>query len=749
MNASVVGARPEKIGVLVVHGVGETREGWIDSYFVPELEKWLAYENVGGAGRKDPANSVLFAAETADRRIAIALGDDGDFANFCRVTGLEQLLTETVNSTSPVKAFATRADRAKRRDRLNQRIAGTLRTKSAADWLVALQASNVPCAIAFKAASEVYRVRDPKSSDPLRTWGSFTRRWPLDGREVHVCELYWADLSKVGTTTLTRLSALVQLFLESPYVLGRAFLDGSDKGIHKLISWLILASNWIMRWPLAGLNVAVFFTAFVAMALQQLGRMDLLFETTAASLAVVATGGFLTFRKWQHRKVGLSDLALASSGSAVSLMAVLGLGASVAQPSDLASPEHYLIISMWFILAVWAIWTGLIIAAVLLVILVGVKRLVIRAGPENPPLVRPAAAISLSLLLGMIWKLVLSVLGILVISTLVTGGAPASESCPAGTSLRAFTLSNAPADCQLSFMKALLVDVSGLNVGALIGVALAVLSVVAVRNAGLRLFRERATAGMLWLPRLIANPLIVMTIFAGAFGTGALGLVIFYFMIVSVVEMSDGFVHIGRDLVDHQYDPNPKSLAGRLESKKARVKARENGGYKGFRRRRRIQARLEALMQDLMAANTFDRLVFFGHSQGTVILHDYLFNHGNFVDPRHYQLLAGIDQIDVITIGSPLTHIYRYYFRDYDSTVAPEPGDAPLIGKIKSWTNLWRVDDPIGQNVDYLESISNVGLGPGGHTYYWKENQVCAKLWSVIQNEHPASSATSGAQAAE
>lgn len=771
----------EKIGIIVVHGVGATEAGWIDTYFVPELEKWRAFENVGGSGRKDGTNDLLIEIDTKDRRIALALGDDEDFKSFCAVTGLDNLLSEPDPRTG-MKAFAARAGRARFRDRLIARIAPVMRSRTAQEWIGLLNGRNVPAAIAFNSESEVYRVRDPKSSRPTSTWSSYTRSWPIDGREVQVSELYWADLSRVGNTTLTRFSALVQLFLESPYVLGTAFLDGSNRGIHKLINMLVAAANWVMRWPIAGLNVAVFFTAFMVMALQELGRMDLLVEVVAASLVVVAIGGYKTFREWEHRKVGLSSLSLASSITALLLLALLAAGVMGAPAEKLRAPDNYLIVSMWLILLAWAVWTLLIIAAVALVSLVALKRLFISGGPGSPPVARASAAISLSLLLGMIWKFVLSILGILVIRSLVAGGAPPSESCPAGTSLRAFTLANAPTDCQLSFMKALLVDISALNTAALAGVTLAVLAVVAVRRAAIALFKTRAADGTLWLPRLIANPFIVAAIFAGALinaavfyipavadmhipsllretwrklpidelGTGALGLVVFYFLIMRVVEMSDGFVHIGRDLVDHQYNPNPRSLEARLGAKEgASTASNTSPRPAGFRRRRRIQARLEALIQDVIVGKKFDRLIFFGHSQGTVIIHDYLFNHGGFVRPEHYDHLKEIGQIDVLTIGSPLTHIYRYYFHDYDRAPGEPDYPAPLLGKIKSWSNMWRVDDPIGQNVDYLDSIANVGLAPGGHTYYWRENPVCAKLWSVIHDEHPANDAMRNAKAAE
>ena len=81
--------RDEKIGVIVVHGVGATEAGWIDTYFVPELEKWRAYENVGGSGRKDGTNDLLIEIDTKEGRIALALGDDDDFKSFCAVPGLK------------------------------------------------------------------------------------------------------------------------------------------------------------------------------------------------------------------------------------------------------------------------------------------------------------------------------------------------------------------------------------------------------------------------------------------------------------------------------------------------------------------------------------------------------------------------------------------------------------------------------------------------------------------------------------
>ena len=64
-----------------------------------------------------------------------------------------------------------------------------------------------------------------------------------------------------------------------------------------------------------------------------------------------------------------------------------------------------------------------------------------------------------------------------------------------------------------------------------------------------------------------------------------------------------------------------------------------------------------------------------------------------------------------------------------------EEGKLPLAKKVNSWTNMWRVDDPIGQDVELVTSpmhIENKGMDRGGHTMYWKENRVCEKIVGLI-----------------
>ena len=353
----------------------------------------------------------------------------------------------------------------------------------------------------------------------------------------------------------------------------------------------MLTANWVMRWPISGLHTAIFVAAFAAIVLQQTHHQSWLPQTVAGALAFVAIIGYRLSREFLHGKIGLSDLSLSASVHAVLLLGVLALASRTVLPATLATPESYLTFSVTIILIAWLCWTMLIALAIVLLAALAFQKLVWRLllnRPTGPPIVRPAAAIGISILTGNFWKFLLAVLGIFIISILVGGGS--SPACSAEelkqvpSVLRAggFQLS---AGCMLAFAKDQLKDVVALNSLALALIALAGGIVVFVRLAMKKIYRARADAGTLRLPRLIASPLIILTLFATALtnawvfylgpslghaddlhvrygirelfrsnyleqiGTGALGLVLFYFVLVNLLEKSNGVIHIGRDLV--------------------------------------------------------------------------------------------------------------------------------------------------------------------------------------------------------
>jgi hypothetical protein len=168
------------------------------------------------------------------------------------------------------------------------------------------------------------------------------------------------------------------------------------------------------------------------------------------------------------------------------------------------------------------------------------------------------------------------------------------------------------------------------------------------------------------------------------------------------------FVHIARDLIDHQYSPRRASALTRL---------RRSRDAEHWPRRARIQARLTALMDDLMRKGPYDQLIFVVHSQGSVIAFDYLRDAASASNEQ-----AGLKP-DLVTFGSPLTHLYEHYFFEYGDL---KRDIASLRSRIGRWINLYRIDDYIGTEVagGPDTGVSNERIGLGGHTDYWIEDRL-------------------------
>jgi crotonobetainyl-CoA:carnitine CoA-transferase CaiB-like acyl-CoA transferase len=72
-----------------------------------------------------------------DGFLIVAVGNDGQFARFCEVAGLESLATDPRYATNPARVA--------HRDELVGVIAARLAGRPAAEWLAALEAAQVPC----------------------------------------------------------------------------------------------------------------------------------------------------------------------------------------------------------------------------------------------------------------------------------------------------------------------------------------------------------------------------------------------------------------------------------------------------------------------------------------------------------------------------------------------------------------------------------------------------------------------------
>jgi crotonobetainyl-CoA:carnitine CoA-transferase CaiB-like acyl-CoA transferase len=109
----------------------------MDSVLTSLLNQASAH-TLGGAlparrGNRHPSIAPYETYETADRPIAIAVGNDRLFARLCEVLGIE-----------PDPRFATNAGRVEHRDALAGLLAPRLRERAADEWVAALRGASVP-----------------------------------------------------------------------------------------------------------------------------------------------------------------------------------------------------------------------------------------------------------------------------------------------------------------------------------------------------------------------------------------------------------------------------------------------------------------------------------------------------------------------------------------------------------------------------------------------------------------------------
>jgi hypothetical protein len=194
--------------------------------------------------------------------------------------------------------------------------------------------------------------------------------------------------------------------------------------------------------------------------------------------------------------------------------------------------------------------------------------------------------------------------------------------------------------------------------------------------------------------------------------------------------ISGGFttaIHIARDLIDHQYSPS-LGYSYYLLPRRWRLGPRRP-------RRLRIRERLNALSQDVICQEPFDDLIFIAHSQGSVIVYDYLRSGGSPCE----QLLRARPHL--VTFGSPLGHLYQFYFKEYREL---DKGIAGLRPKLSSWTNLYRVDDYVGRKISDEDGfVDNKVMRAGGHVNYWCDRALCEVILERIRT--PASPAAASA----
>ena len=111
----------------------------------------------------------------------------------------------------------------------------------------------------------------------------------------------------------------------------------------------------------------------------------------------------------------------------------------------------------------------------------------------------------------------------------------------------------------------------------------------------------------------------------------------------------------------------------------------------------RIEARCRRVLQEVLELGNVTYLTVVSHSQGTVIAIDVL-----WFDWAE-RLLEG-KQVNLVTMGSPFTHLYQHYFPlrypelflNGKFNSSKETGWGLLSHTVSSWWNVFRVDDFVG-----------------------------------------------------
>jgi hypothetical protein len=167
-----------------------------------------------------------------------------------------------------------------------------------------------------------------------------------------------------------------------------------------------------------------------------------------------------------------------------------------------------------------------------------------------------------------------------------------------------------------------------------------------------------------------------------------------------------------------------------------------------LRKTRSINSRFRRVVEFLCADGPWDKVVVIAHSQGTMVVVDELaavareadespFRRGTFGEEteRAYAAMFTGAPTTLITMGSPLGHIYQHYF----GHLYPDGMNAhwdPLRKRLTAWHNIHRTDDFVGTSIAPFDAArafpENHDVGLGGHTDYWTDAKALQHVRKVL-----------------
>jgi protein-S-isoprenylcysteine O-methyltransferase Ste14 len=577
-----------------------------------------------------------------------------------------------------------------------------------------------------------------------------------NGDRMTFAELYWADVAKIGPGRINTILGLFRVIFESHHLIDGMLNRNNGLGV-RLLRHLLLIASWMLRGPIIGLVVntsALFWAALYILPkrAEWLGE-PILFALVSVTVFLVS----LSLLIWAARR---RDATWYDPTSWTALFAVILFGAFLAvrywnfslvdcppassEPTDCG--QSYVDAVYKVLHYFWGFWGAMIL---LCFALAGSLALAWRrrgTWNDSPPIF---TALGVVLLQFVLWT---AILGTAVMPFLyraeevkgITALKKAIPSAEAVTDTYAKRLLNVTTwDPERSRWIDRVAFGYGFN-GVMIAAILAAGALTHLRRNRLaRRSISDPTIDARKMPRIVVGPwilgiLLLMTfcqavyllvsvqIWEGVFispladavqsfvlnivsgwkhtvlAVGWLSTLTLPFLAGAALSNP---IHIVRDLIDYQYSRRRASILTRLRSSR---------DPEHWPRRARIHARLLRLLDELVRNTRADHVIFAVHSQGSVIAFDYL----REASPANHEL-GGL-RPDLVSFGSPLTHLYEHYFFEYADLKGYVQRLHDGIGR---WINLYRIDDYIGTQIgdDWEMGIENRQIGLGGHTDYWKE----------------------------
>jgi hypothetical protein len=204
---------------------------------------------------------------------------------------------------------------------------------------------------------------------------------------------------------------------------------------------------------------------------------------------------------------------------------------------------------------------------------------------------------------------------------------------------------------------------------------------------------------------------------------GAIGL-----LIVNNSTFIAAALGVGRDIVIYatrSHIDSPSQPTSRVRKLRQRL-FKGDAGASQYIYRERIEARFRETFQRVLAQESnVDKITVVSHSQGTVVsvmsLLELAKTGGQAAD-------VNLSKLTLVTMGCPLQHVYRHYFRENY-----EVGQAPWHSAEK-WLNIYRVDDFVGKTVGGfgLAVTDEAVVAAKGHSHYWSDQLV----WDVLKSKN-------------